>query len=704
MPRNDIGLFNEVWAQNGDTAPIADFEEGFGPEYQSTETPDRRNMNDVLAKTTAVCVDVNQYGGALPWNSTITYQPGAHIVGSNNILYQANTANLNKDPLSNPTEWSRVSETLNGVWVVDSSSAVKYSTFALAYAAASTGQTVLLSAGIHDMGNTEFTFDKSVNVIGAGSEATALKYNSSQWTDTAINCTLSGLEITHNPATAADNLMFFSTAESDVLNISMNDVFFNAVDPTTVHCLECSGDGLRLNNVRTLHAGTTTNSGHSFVLKGAKNAVVNNCRSKGGGFDGLLIKGESSKGPCSNISVNNFVAEGGAGVSLGLHVDIAEGVTTEDIYIDGFSYLYEGTPYMVAVRVADSGGTGNNLNFNNCYAKSCQFGYQFGNGDGDNIGIVNANVTNSRTNTTNGAVLLMGGASGHIEVNGLSGTFGGNVPYGVSAYNSGLSASIGNVSMKRADGAHYNLDQIELRSETSTSRPTVSKSTVNFPPVATGVKQPKYRVAEDGGASAIIVVNEDVITLFTDQLAVNDPIWIQGGSNPGVYKLLDFGTVDTVDVPLVGAVVGDTWVELDTALAVVDGDMYPGKAVFQLAEPSSSLKWLFINLRVQAIQYRGINPDSINTGWSTEYTSWRTQNPATGFDAKLSSEEHLGFASSEVLAHTFPMDGVLYAGVFAIADSSNLTYWGWYDGGLLDAEVTNDGSAGIDIKPVLTLP
>lgn len=103
--RNTIGIFTEVWASTGDRSVIADFEEGFGFEYQVDTAPDRRNMNDVLAKATAVCVDINKYGGALPWNNTITYEAGAHVTASDNRLYRALLQNLNKDPLTNPAEW-----------------------------------------------------------------------------------------------------------------------------------------------------------------------------------------------------------------------------------------------------------------------------------------------------------------------------------------------------------------------------------------------------------------------------------------------------------------------------------------------------------------------------------------------------------------------------------------------------------------------
>ncbi len=104
--RNTIGIFSEVWAGTGDRTEIPDFEEGFGIEYQVDEAPDRRNMNDVLAKATAVCVDVNVNGCYLPWNTGITYVVNARVLGSDSKKYKCIAQNIGNDPISSPTKWS----------------------------------------------------------------------------------------------------------------------------------------------------------------------------------------------------------------------------------------------------------------------------------------------------------------------------------------------------------------------------------------------------------------------------------------------------------------------------------------------------------------------------------------------------------------------------------------------------------------------
>lgn len=102
--RNTIGLFNQVWASSGDRSVITDFEIGFGFEYQVDTAPDRRNMNDVLAKTSAVCVDINRYG-ILPWSSSLIYEVDAYVVGSDGNQYKCLSQNGNNDPVTEDAYW-----------------------------------------------------------------------------------------------------------------------------------------------------------------------------------------------------------------------------------------------------------------------------------------------------------------------------------------------------------------------------------------------------------------------------------------------------------------------------------------------------------------------------------------------------------------------------------------------------------------------
>ena len=108
--RNSIGIFSQIWAESGDRSIIADFSEGFGFEYQVDTAPDRRNMNDVLAKATAVCSDINKFG-ILPWDSGLVYSVDAFVVGSDGVLYKCLIQNGGQDPTSTVSYWTRFSIT-----------------------------------------------------------------------------------------------------------------------------------------------------------------------------------------------------------------------------------------------------------------------------------------------------------------------------------------------------------------------------------------------------------------------------------------------------------------------------------------------------------------------------------------------------------------------------------------------------------------
>jgi len=104
--RNVIGLFEEVFAENGDRAPIpTGFDLGFGPEYALTESPDRRNMNDILAKVCAVATDVNKWGGGLPWSDQLHYKAGASVL-HNGIFWIALLDNDGITPVDGSGYWT----------------------------------------------------------------------------------------------------------------------------------------------------------------------------------------------------------------------------------------------------------------------------------------------------------------------------------------------------------------------------------------------------------------------------------------------------------------------------------------------------------------------------------------------------------------------------------------------------------------------
>jgi hypothetical protein len=107
---NSIILFNDVWAADGETtsAPFAP-RAGWDSTYSQAggNTVSRTLVNGEFNKFAALGYDVNRYGANLFWDSTITYEIGATVLGSNNLRYIAVTQNSNNDPtVDNGTNWT----------------------------------------------------------------------------------------------------------------------------------------------------------------------------------------------------------------------------------------------------------------------------------------------------------------------------------------------------------------------------------------------------------------------------------------------------------------------------------------------------------------------------------------------------------------------------------------------------------------------
>jgi len=108
MSRNSIGIKTDVFAADGQREILPTFAtQGYGSEYTSGVFPDRRHMNDVLARVTATCADVNKFGAALPWDSGITYSVGA-IVTVGLLQFVCIQEALNKSPETETLYWTPV--------------------------------------------------------------------------------------------------------------------------------------------------------------------------------------------------------------------------------------------------------------------------------------------------------------------------------------------------------------------------------------------------------------------------------------------------------------------------------------------------------------------------------------------------------------------------------------------------------------------
>jgi hypothetical protein len=107
---NSIFLFDDIWAADGDTtsAPF-DPRTGWDITYSQAggNTVSRTLVNGEFNKFAGLGYDVNRYGSNLFWDSTITYEIGATVLGSNNLRYIAVTQNSNNDPtIDGGTNWT----------------------------------------------------------------------------------------------------------------------------------------------------------------------------------------------------------------------------------------------------------------------------------------------------------------------------------------------------------------------------------------------------------------------------------------------------------------------------------------------------------------------------------------------------------------------------------------------------------------------
>lgn len=111
MSRNSLGVaLDEVFAEVGDRVEFPAFTTGWDSDYSTPSSgkfPERTAFNDLFAKLTACCDDLNKYGGALPWDTNIVYEQYALVTSAvDGGIYIATVSNTGKEPSANPTEWT----------------------------------------------------------------------------------------------------------------------------------------------------------------------------------------------------------------------------------------------------------------------------------------------------------------------------------------------------------------------------------------------------------------------------------------------------------------------------------------------------------------------------------------------------------------------------------------------------------------------
>lgn len=70
------------------------------------------DFNEVMHRVTGLLRILEQWG-VMPWSPLTTYAVGAHVLGSNNIIYKAIQATTGNDPISSPTQWENTGKGLS---------------------------------------------------------------------------------------------------------------------------------------------------------------------------------------------------------------------------------------------------------------------------------------------------------------------------------------------------------------------------------------------------------------------------------------------------------------------------------------------------------------------------------------------------------------------------------------------------------------
>lgn len=70
------------------------------------------DFNEIMYRVTGL-LRILEHWGMMPWSPLTTYAIGAHVLGSNNIIYKAIQATTGNDPISSPTQWENTGKGLS---------------------------------------------------------------------------------------------------------------------------------------------------------------------------------------------------------------------------------------------------------------------------------------------------------------------------------------------------------------------------------------------------------------------------------------------------------------------------------------------------------------------------------------------------------------------------------------------------------------
>jgi len=507
-----------------------------------------------------------------------------------------------------------------GVWLIGTNKTfygLDGAAFTNAVASAAAGDGISIGPGGDDPGSITYEWPTSgISVIGAGPDQTTLKANKFSFANTVTNLTLHGMTFTQ-PTGTGEDLMFWSHHATNYNGSVLKDLNLIGASTSADHCFEISGVDLYLENV-----ASESSNGHAFVLKGVSNAVVVNCESSGGNYDGLLIKASTLKGDVSGVVVRGFKAHARVYLNAANSDTTVENVSISDVWFDsanGGVYLGDHS----------DGGSGNEIR---------------------DVAVdgLSGNVT--------GTAFYPAYVDAFENVSLRNVSCRGTAVFSSASVSGITNLVIENSSVFGDDGREQRLDYVG-------DKWFITKGGCSLPSISNGVISNKIRAAEVV-SSNLYVVSQSDYPLIASVLSVGDPVWITGGDLQGVYRLTDWGTVTTNDVPATGALVGDFYAEMtvdvtNQVVSVGDFDLRPGKAAYRLFTINPGHNYTFFG------SVAGLNTSTVTSSYPTQTAQKFRGRFLVGSSVLLETESD-NWDGSYIAAHvhTFLYDDSVYTGMF----------------------------------------
>ena len=123
MARDPESLKIEKWAESGDrtnpedrSSPALVRVDGYPASFSQVlgDTPAREVWNQILREVSGMLLELNQRGALLEWDDEISYLHPAHVIGSDNRIYQSQRNNLDKNPTTSSADWLPIISSTSG--------------------------------------------------------------------------------------------------------------------------------------------------------------------------------------------------------------------------------------------------------------------------------------------------------------------------------------------------------------------------------------------------------------------------------------------------------------------------------------------------------------------------------------------------------------------------------------------------------------